>query len=527
MQMDQYKQSQKIRQVLEICQTTLQSLERNVAEKESEIRDLSAAKAREHEKSQNAHGLLNAMLKELKNLSMKEVEIHKAANCQADQGFVNFLSETVFLKPEDLGEERIPSEFFSIPDIEQRKKIIAKMISADSFAFQFLSAQFCINAVLLQQRQKLLGAVATKEEIEGLLRLTKCSDANEIAEHFQAYRSTIASLKKSNAHLKSHTRLLLQKEAKAHEDVGHDDEVERLEKECERRGHQIQSLAAELAAQKKENNHEWKNSALKLEARIAELERSLQSKTNEITHLNSVIKDHEKFRETERNTNSQLLRKQERESLERIESLQQQIRTLMGECDRKGKRYRTQIKTIKQENEAKTAELAGFYDQSKQRFETMIAGLQQKIEAMRESSQTLMQSLSESKSRNHHLKDENGELRIAQRSLELKNAALQESVQKEKLTMQNQMSASKLMLATQLQNMNQSMISQANARKEQTFDILIKKVQGIYHIDRNDFDDDSYDNLTNQIRVDLQRLQAFQSERVTSTLPKGLDSHPV
>jgi hypothetical protein len=102
----------------------------------------------------------------------------------------------------------------------------------------------------------------------------------------------------------------------------------------------------------------------------------------------------------------------------------------------------------------------------------------------------------------------------------LKNTALQESIQ-------NQRSASKLLLASQIQTMNESMLKQIHAQKAEVFAILLSKIRGIYDVDAGEFDDHGYDVLTSRIRTDLHRLQAFQTERVNSTQPQPVASRAV
>jgi chromosome segregation ATPase len=326
----------------------------------------------------------------------------------------------------------------------------------------------------------------------------------------------VTNLKKNITQLKKQARILHQ-QTTTPEQFDQCEQIEKLDVECQRLRNQVHSLTKELSIQNNNTEVEWRNSVIRLEAKVVELEDLLRSKTDEIFHLQEVITDHEKLRETEHNSNSETFRKQVNDSTEKIETLQQMICELTTELERKRKRHRTQLKAIQQENETKRNELSSAYDQSKQRFESMIATLQEKMETIRSSSQTLIQTLSESEGRNQQLRDENGQLRVSHRSLELKYAAIQETIQKEQLSFQNQLSASKLMMASQIQTMNQTMVSQINSQKEQLFEMLVKKLHGIYDIESRLIDDDGYDLLTTQIRVDLEKLQTFQSERVIST----------
>jgi chromosome segregation ATPase len=282
----------------------------------------------------------------------------------------------------------------------------------------------------------------------------------------------ILRLKKTVSRLKNHVKVL----QRARSGSDDDEKLEQLEGECQKLRLQVQSLTNDLETAREGNSID-STTKLKLETAVSELENALRSKTGEIERLNEIISDYVKLREDERNANAQIVRKHEKNVIQNRQLIQQRIHDLEAEIERQRKRFHLDIKKLRQQNEVKALELAGTYEEAKQRFEAVITGLQQKMKGMAERSAVLSQSLAESESRNQQLKDEIAQLRILQRSLELKNTTLQETLQKERLIVQNQLSASKLLLTSELQTMNESMREQINAQKTQIFSVLLSKMR--------------------------------------------------
>ena len=519
MNMTQFTVVQRIQRILNIIASELAQVERLGTEKDERITVLTKSLEAQNANSEKSEGALRALLRELKNLAVTEANIDTHAFCDADQGFLQFVAEKCVAGAESAGSASIPSDFFSLDDINRRKAVIERQIGRESDAFALFTAQFLANTILRKQLQKALSGLAKKEELNVILNKLQCSDFHEILGYVEQMQDEITQLQRENRSLAK-----LYKNMKKSEPV-HDDNVIVEMQSIQTRNDELQNeirileLRNQVLNQKIQEiqTESAKEPISRTDPRVPELESLVLSKDREMESLKQASERAQI--ENKRVVEKMTIKYSRREQLllSEIESLKTKIAGFEVKIAKNAKRHRKEIKEITRKNELQRDEITVEYQQAKLSYDEAMQRMEEKMASTRELSQKLLKTVSDKERANQKLSEEIAKLRLSLKSMDMKLTKTQEESQKERQVLQGQISATKLSCQSQLQDYDRLMKKEADARVKVLYDDTLRCLGEFYRIDTFTMDDESFRYLLSLVKRDLSRLQLFQNQGMTSS----------
>lgn len=519
LEMKQYKPVQRIQTILNTLSNEITENEAAIHEKNQEIASSARALEKKESDSQKTIGILKALLMELKNLAVTEAAIDKCADCDADPAFLKFVAEKCILSTESSGNDTIPADFLSIDDISTRKQIVEREIRPDGEAMSLFVAQFLANTVLRRQLQKVLAVLPKKEEMSRLLKDLKCDSVQELIGYVGACQSELMKLKKQNTQLQKECKRAKKQQQQNTSDMSFKAQISRMQLQNDELQNELdllqmrnQVLNNELSVTRQEDSKP--REPVVVDPRIQELESLLSQKEEEIAQLKRDLDGSKrKTRETIEKMSSKQS-KREKALLEEVETLTTRASELELKVAKKSKRHKLAIKEILRQNEQQVSDISCEYAQSKASYEAVIKGMEEKMGNARELSQKLMSTVSEKEKVNQRLAEENSQLRLAQKALEIKLIKLQETSQKERQVLLGQLSATKMSCQSQIQEADKASKKQAETKIQEIYGQVTAELSDFYRIGHESLDDESFKQVLVLVKRDLERLQIFQKQGV-------------
>ena len=516
LEMRQYKPCQRIQMIFNTVASDISDKESAIQARDEQIEKITSALEKEESGSQKLGGVLKALLKELKNLAVTEASIDKCANCDADRGFIQFVAEKCVLSTENGEKETIPMDFFSIDDVSTRKQILEKFVQPQSEVFSLFVAQFLANTILRKQLQKVVSVLPKKEELSAVLTELKCGSLDELVSYVTACQAELMKMKRLNLKLQKQFKKSKQDQP-ATSEMSIKAQLSRMQMQNDELQNELdimhlrnQVLNNELTVTRQDDSKQKEVSVV--DTRIPELEALLSQKDAEIEQLKKTLDGSKRKNMEVIQKLSSKQSKREKALLDEVETFKTRASELEIKVAKKVKRHKQTIKELVRQNEQQMTDISNEYEQSKAAYEATIKTMEDKMSTTREQSQKLLSAVSEKEKLNQKLAEENSQLRLTQKSLEIKILKLQETSQKERQVLLGQLSATKLSCQSHIQEADKLSKKQAETRVQELYNEVSTQLSEFYRLDRDSLDDETFKQLLILVKRDLNRLQIFQTQ---------------
>ena len=471
------------------------------------------------EKDNNYGQILASLLKELK----------ERAPQTGDQAFIDFVNKQCDqIDPQSLPKGKLNS-FYSMSSDDRRRALKESRMASKEQLIMGQTKVFDDIKTRTKQAQENLEkqqALAQQQQLQQLQQLqesapgTPSSQKSNVSENRD---QVIADLNAKIDKLKQSRKQIHQALKEAQENVS---AMMITEKEARTQVSQLQTQVETLS-------HE--NEVLRVQLQVAENENLLRQKDQNLssssissadslacTELKQKIEENEKLTEmvrTLQQTMETSLAKANKRSKQREEALKAEIDTLKSdllakeqECEQKTKKVKKQIKAQKDAYKQTIEELQNKHSEAKKNFDETIQNLKTKAEESRKLSNQLVDSLNASEERNQKLQEDQANQVKAAKDLQSQIVILKQQLSKEKQNLRTQLSVQTLQAEAQ----KQELVNQARAKFEKRVNDLLevaaKTIGSFYGIDESQFSEDSFAQLAEHVKSDLEKLRYFQNE---------------
>ena len=568
MKLPQYQPIQRVQLIINESAKRIVEAEDNAKELQKQAEEATEKYNAAMEDEQKYVQLLDAILKDLKELSLEEQYIQRTAGVSTDMAFINYVTEKCsqldpLIREKVLNDPHfISNDFFFTDDLTKKKKEIQTICEQNDTTFAILTAQFISNIILKRQLDAVIGAkeqgspasqrsnssqnsqqcnsqpaTPVKEEISQQslnevaspepqhVPLTpntlqeKCAKAVKIAKQLKA------ALKKNQQ-----TQLELQKA-----DSEQKTQIAQLQIQCDNYKNELdvvnmklQVANNELATKKAESSSaianqikETQESQRKAnEAKLTALEEELRQKTNECNQLGSQLRKQQGEYETTLISKSKQHKKQEDVYKREIISLHDQIDALMEQKQAKKKQQRKKDKQQEAQYEAKIQELNRTFEETKANLNTTIEQLKDKAQQAHNMSQKLIAQMAECEKKNQEYQQENTALLANQKKVQVELTQMKQQISKEKQHLQGQLSAQMMIYDTKLQKATKEAKEEAEKAVTDLLHLAQSSLGAVYDLEDGDFTEETFKQLISLVKADLDKLHYFQSETTKFTVEK-------
>ena len=523
-----------------------------IAEKEDEAKELKkvADEATEkiktaEETAQKSTQTLNALLKDLKELAISEQNIQKLAPCDEDSQFITFVTEKCAQLEPTIREKVlsdphfISNDFFFSDDLEAKKKEIQLISEQSNTTFAILTAQFITNVILRHQLESLTvtareisenqsQASAVKEEcskssINQQQENQSIASANQISQDKYAKAVKVAKQMKVALKKAQQTQMELQKA-----DSDQKTQIAQLQIQCDNYKNEIDVINMKLQVA---NNKLTAKAAEEIQPKIVELpkpvetrnvalEEELKQKKAECTKLTSQLRKAQAEFDQALLAKSKQYKKSEDSLKKEIISLNEQVEALLEQAQQKKKEQKKKDKSKDAQCEAKIKEINATLEDTKTNFNSTIDKLNAKIAESEASIQQLTSENSEAAKKNQEMQQENELLVAGQKKLQLEMNQMKQQVNKEKQHLQGQLSAQMMVYDTKLQQAIKEAREKAQSEYEELLQLAQQTLGSLYDLDDGEFTEETFKQLIELVKNDLDKLKYFQTETTKFTLEK-------
>ena len=497
LRMAQYQPVQRFQIVLNEIQSELAGLE-----KQATVVEAPCEKCKEMEAEvKRLREMLTVVVRGLGNLVVREKDLGGYAFCDSDKGFLSYMAEHCLdFEPASQG-EFVPLDVLSGTD--GRRVFLEKLRDSNHELYMLFNVLFYINTRLNDQCQQMRGGLLQKQKIEQWIDDIGVKTIDDIPMLVGKLIRGINRLKKQDKHKAS--------------------DLENAQQEKESLEGQIVQLKNEVMLLKNENdalktdlqinsNDHYLQVRDKTESstsyhggRVGELEALLESKTSEIEamkstaatlqqQLNSLMLKYQTWMLTETQ-----LKAKNKELVEERQAFEQRSCLAIQKLRKKNKKLASkmnEIQTRERENMARQQSL----------FEASIAGLNQKLEQLRELSKQLSDSLAASEVKNQELSTANSELKIRQDEYAVRVEQLNQKLISQQRRASDMATAAMIEAENRMKNEFDStrkrLIEQSDAIKK----AFMMTIGGFYRMEDSDFSDDLFERLLFRVKSDLARL---------------------
>ena len=529
----QYQPVQRVQLIINEAAKRIREYEESIKEKDMHIQTIQTQLDQAVTGQTPYCQILDALLKDLKNIAFQEAQINNANICRVDTQFIELMAEKSaeiepLIREELLKDPRfIPSDFFTTPDINKKKEYIHEIINVSDVSYTIFTAQFLTNQLLVNQLNALMGPLGKMEEISRLDVVG--GDFNDIPNLLKSLQDKIAKLKKTRTQL--HT-LLKQQTENANNLAKSQNELktkcsqlqitnDALQSEVDVLKVKYQVASNELLLkQNEENLNEFANQLRgsvdeqesETRQRTDRLEQELQEKTKQCAELSSLIKNLQQTLEISTKKQNRRAAKTEDALKGQIAEMQQALEMLEQEVANKKKTAKRNEKSLREQYDASIQDLTSHYEESKRALLRTIEELKDKAAEAREATKKLQQNVAESEAKNTKLVDENANLCEEKKSLNAQLLTIKQQVQKEKQHLQIQLAAQTMAMESKIQTATQEAKAEGEKRLKELYDTVADTLGSYYGFDDTEFSEDSLKQILAHAKEDLDRLQYFQNE---------------
>lgn len=478
--------------------------------------------------------ILDALLKELKNISSMESQINNAQYCKVDTAFIEFMAQKSaeiepLIKEELLADPRfIPSDFFTTTDFNKRKEVIQDILKQNDMTGSILTASFLTNILLSNQLNALMGPLGQMEEISRL-DVINGHDISDIPMLIQGLQAKIEKLKKQRTQVHNYLK-------KAQHDV---QTLSKSENDLKTKVSQLQiqneSLTSEnevlkvkyqvanneLLLKKNEENLNQFAQKLKEEVDVQQceskektdkLESLLQQKTKECADLTNLIKKLQiTLDETTKKQNKRFAKNEETLKKQLLE-MQEQMEMLEEQLEAKKRKAKKTEKTLREQYDHQLKEMAVRYEEGKEALNKTIEDLKAKSDEAREMTKKLQEQSQDNEQKNQKLSSDNAALLLEKKNLSAQLQQLKSQIQKEKQQLQVQLAAKMMACETKVQTATNEVRAQEEKKLKNLLNIVCEQLGSVYGFDDSDFTEESLKQVVAHAKEDLDRLHYFQNE---------------
>ena len=532
MKMPQYQPVQRLQLVLNEAAKHMKETEDALALKEEQCANL------QNQLDQAVSGqtpycqILDTLLKELKDISVKEAQINNANLCRVDTDFIEYMAQKSaelepLIRDELLKDPRfIPSDFFTTADVNKKIEYIKEIIKCSDVSYTIFTAQFLTNQLLINQLNALMGPLGKMEEISRLDVVG--GDFNDIPNLLKSLQDKINRLKKTRTQLHA----LLKKEKETSNNLAKSEND--LKTQCAQLQMTNESLQSEVDVLKvkyqvasnelllksnAENLNEFANhlrdnldeQQQEAKQRTDRLEAELEQKTKECSELSELIKKLQITLQESTKKQSKRYQKTEDALKTQIAEMQQQIEVLEKQITQKKKLAKRNERSLREQYDASIQEVSQHYEESKASLLKTIEDLKQKAAEAREMTKKLQQNCTESEDKNAKLTNENADLIAEKKNLNAQLMSIKQQIQKDKQHLQVQLAAQQMACESKVQTATQEVKAQEEKHVKDLLDIVGNSLGQWYGVD-DDFTEEMLKQVVSHAREDLERLQYFQKE---------------
>ena len=532
MKLPQYQPVQRLQLVLNEAAKHMKEVEDELALKEEECAEL------HNQLDQAVSGqtpycqILDTLLKELKDISVKEAQINNANLCRVDTDFIEYMAEKSaelepLIRDELLKDPRfIPSDFFTTTDVNKKIEYIKEIIKCSDVSYTIFTAQFLTNQLLINQLNALMGPLGKMEEISRLDVVG--GDFNDIPNLLKSLQDKINRLKKTRSQL--HALLKREKETSNNLAKSENDLKTRcaqlqvtndsLQSEVDVLKVKYQVASNELLLKSNEENlNQFANhlrddldeQQLEAKQKTDKLEAELEQKTKECCELSELIKKLQVTLQESTKKQNKRYQKTEDALKSQISEMQQEIEILNKQLVQKRKLAKRNERSLREQYDASIQEISQHYEESKASLLKTIEDLKQKAAEAREMTKKLQQNCTESEDKNAKLTNENSDLIAEKKNLNAQLMSIKQQVQKDKQHLQAQLAGQMMACESKVQTATQEVKAQEEKRYNALLEIVGNSLGAYYGVD-DDFNEDVLKQVVSHAKEDLERLQYFQKE---------------
>lgn len=531
LRLPQYQPVQRIQLILNEAAKRMADLEAELASLRAE-NDSYQTQLAQMSDSQPAYcQVLNALLSELKSIAITEAQFGKSNICKNDPAFIDFVSQKCadiepLIKESLLKDpEFIPSDFFSTPDIQKRKEYIQKLFKPCDIGFSIFVAQFLTNILLRNQLEAIMGPLNKVEELSQM-DIIQGGDISDIPGIIKRLQEQVIKYKNKSKHL--HCALKKSQQAQlnlAKADNDNKTKISQLMMEKEALQNEIdvirvkyQVAANELSLKSNDMpsgcgaHHARDDMDPAAKEKLARLEEALEAKTKECNQLSCLISSLQSTLEESTRKQHRHWKKHEDAYKQQIIELQQQIDYMENQLITKKKNAKRNEKSLKERYDASVRELSAHYEESKKALINTIEELKEKARQAREMSRKLVDSMAETEQKNQKLQADVVELSNQQKTANAQLAQAKQQMAKEKQNIKAQLAAQMMACESKSHSATQEVKAESEKHLKEILNIAAETIGQFYDVDEVDFNEESYVQLLNQAKQDIEKLQFFQSE---------------
>lgn len=534
MKLQQYQPVQRVQLVLNEAAKRLYDAEQISNAKVQEVEELRNQLSAAVDGQTPYCQILDALLKELKNISCMESQINNAQYCKVDTTFIEFMAQKSaeiepLIKEDLLADPRfIPSDFFTTTDFNKRKEVIQDIVKNNDMVGSILTASFLTNILLSNQLNSLMGPLGQMEEISRL-DVINGHDISDIPMLITGLQAKIEKLKKQRKQIHNYLKKSqhdVQNLSKSENDLKTQVSQLQITNESLQSENDVLKVKFQVANNElllKKNEEHLNQFAQKLKDEVDvqqveaknktdKLEQQLEAKTKECCELTNLIKKLQTtLEETTRKQNKRFQKNEETLKAQLIE-MQEQVEELESQLENKKKKARKNEKQLKENFDNQLKQMAVGYEESKDGLMKTIEDLKAKAEEAREVNKKVQVASQELEQKNQKLSSENASLLLEKRNLSAQLQQLKAAIQKEKQQLQVQLAAKMMACETKIQTATNEVKQQEEKRFKQLLNTVCESLGTLYGFDESDFTEDSLKQVLSHAKEDLDRLHFFQSE---------------
>lgn len=528
---EQYTPLHKFQLILNEANSSINHLAEQLSASYKEQDDIQEQLAQERKETQRYKEIIKSLLKELKNLTLVDDKINSYAFCEDDERFIDFVAEKASSIDSQIANEKesglffsspaspsygrtnesqvnIPINFFSMDDEEKFKEIILRELKPNDTVFSMFVSQFLLNVILKKQIRKLNDAQIKKADLDRVVQELNGVDIFELPQMLENLKKITDQNKEEVQQLQEE---LLTKSRSENELKIKVDQLQiqndTLQNECS-----LLSVKNHVAANELLLNSTNTQSLSGIDENdVNLLKNELLKKKEENVALKQTIQNMQNELNQQHKRSSKELKKNENEYEQQIIELQQKLQEMNVINSNLKKKYKKMMKSYQKEMDSMQVECQQKIDESRQTFKEATDSIREKQKQSNELTQKLVQSLKESEESKQHCQSENSELILEKKKLQMQMTKLQEDIKNERQKLKGQLSALQMACDSRIQDVIRDMKQGTIEEKEKLYSILIDKLSSIYKIDCYQFNDDSYVELIERLKADLEKLQYLQS----------------
>lgn len=532
MKLPQYQPVQRVQLILNEAAKRITECENESREIKKKDEELESKLNKWKTSNDELSSVLNALIKDLKNMASVDTYSTQNTAIRDDPKFIRYVAEKCseidpLLRDRVMSDSHfISNDFFFTDDITRKKREIQMIADQSEASFAIFASQFILNCLLRNQisnnsafRDSFRKDDTASDDTQIVSTFTLTELQEKVCKLKKVNRALNAALKKAQSSISEANKTDNEQKTKiAQLQI----QNESLKNDVDVLNMKLQVAQNDLAIKEKDNNslssfalhikdniEEQKRSA---ENHNSKLEDEIRRKTQENDELHALVKKMRADFDSTIKQQTKAYKRSEDAYKEEIAYLTEQVEAYESNRVQKKRTHKKKEKAVKQQYEAEIQALTENFEEQKNSLNATIESLKEKLKTSNEMSSKLVENISDLEQRTQQMKSENQHLVTQQKNNQVELATMKQQIAKERQQLQGQMAAQTIAYETKLQRTAKEAKNEAQKLVSDLLSCAAESLGSMYGLDENNFTDDSFKQLVDLVKSDLDKLRYFQEE---------------